>query len=115
LLLFLITVFKHIDAFDPSWHKFKNFVMLEIMLLHLQAIYIYLLLWVCSLSDVASADQKNICRKVWSFSAHCNCTQRTSETTAVAVVSLGIYEPSTLLFGLQKQHCAMVISGSGCL
>jgi hypothetical protein len=36
LLLFLITVFKHIDAFDPSWHKFKNFVMLEIMLLHLQ-------------------------------------------------------------------------------
>jgi len=36
LLLFLIAVFKHIDAFNSSWHKFKNVVMLEIVPLYLQ-------------------------------------------------------------------------------
>jgi len=36
LLLFLITIFKHINAFDPSWHKFKNYVTLEITLLRTQ-------------------------------------------------------------------------------
>jgi hypothetical protein len=27
---------EHIDAFVPSWHEFKNFVTVEISLLHLQ-------------------------------------------------------------------------------
>ena len=34
--LFLNTIPKHIDSCDPSWHKFKNFFVVEINLFHSQ-------------------------------------------------------------------------------
>jgi hypothetical protein len=53
----------------------------------------------------------------WSFSTHCSCTQHTCDPSATwqlytvhvrhkscSSCVFGNYEPSTLLFGLQKQH-----------
>jgi hypothetical protein len=36
ILLFFNIITKHIDIHDPSWHKYKNFFMVEISLLHSQ-------------------------------------------------------------------------------
>ena len=98
LLLYLVTIFKHIDAFDSSWHKFKNSVMLEIMLLHLQPFsdsHLHIIVGLQSLKCCISRQNKYLPKGVilqhtvqlytahmWSFSTHCNCTQHTCNPSA---------------------------------
>jgi len=93
-----------LEAFLPSWHEFKNFIISEVRLLHSQPftnVNIHFLIIVVTVTSqvLLQWPKQMICCDMWSFSMTVQ-----SHTAQVAVMSLETAGPCSQVFLLLMQH-----------